>query len=286
MFVDPTGRKSLIRFEKVSEIGNAYNIHHIMDDGKHFISIKYKNVRFELGRFFASENSMIDSPRYQDRDSDEVRTEELKVLHSQLSYCNQLMGLCAMSAQAFTKIAYPLICENADVIDRVMDILASQGDFADVVHGKSFGTPVSIEQLYKEDHGKLLMQILRADLESNKPSDADEYAEISAAFDMMEDIIDNSSGEDIFYKILLEFSHRIMNADSEDSPKSTKASRRFAIGMYQSLINRIQRQIGIMTDFAHGSMEEFIAKHFGRADSEVLFKTIDQWMLDDRFYSK
>lgn len=110
-----------------------------------------------------------------------------------------------------------------------------------------------------------------------------EYAEISTMFDMIEDIIDNSSGEDIFYKILLEFSHRIMDSDSEDSPKSTKASRRFAVGMYQSLISRIQRQIGIMTDFAHGSMEDFIVKHFGRADSEVLFKTIDQWMLFSKY---
>ena len=285
MFVDPTGRKSLIRFEKVSEIGNAYNIHHIMDDGKHFISIKYKNVRFELGRFFASENSMIDSPRYQDRDSDEVRTEELKVLHSQLSYCNQLMGLCAMSAQAFTKIAYPLICENADVIDRVMDILASQGDFADVVHGKSYGTPVSIERLYEEDHGKLLMKILRADLESNKPSDADEYEETSVAFDAIEDIIDHSSEEDDFLKILLILSHRILDTDSEDSLNTKSMHRKFAIALYESISTRIERQIGIMTDFAHGSMEEFIAKHFGRADSEDLFKTIGQWILDDRFYS-
>lgn len=173
MFVDSTGRKSLIRFEKVLETGDIYNVHYIMDDGKYIISNKYKNVKFVMGTFFVCENSMIDSPRYQDRDSDEVRTEELEVLHNQLGYCNKLMGLCAMSAQAFTKIAYPLICENIDVIDRVMDILVSQEDFADIVHGKSFDTPVSIEQLYKEDHGKLLMKILRVDLESNKPSDAD-----------------------------------------------------------------------------------------------------------------
>ena len=285
MFEDPTGRKSLIRFEKVSEIGNGYNVHHIMDDGKYFISNKYKNIRFDFGMFFASENSMIDSPLYQDRDSDEVRTEELAVLRDQLSYCNQLMGLCAMSAQAFTKVAYPLICENADVIDRVMGILASQEDFTDFVHSKSLVTPISIERLYEEGHGKLLMKMLRADLESNKPSDADEYAEISAMFDMIEDIIDQSSGEDSFYKNILTLSHRILDTNSEDSPDFQNACNKFAIGMYESISTRIKRQIGIMTDFAHGSMEDFIVKHFGRADSEALFKTIDQWMFDEKFYS-